>query len=255
MRQLFQSLIILSVFTILAGKCLAQNKDGKWKYTLQPYIMFPNLNGTVGLSDLPDADVKANPGDVFSHLKIGAMLYFEAYNDKWAFSSDVLYMNLKKNVEGNKLVNYGEATSKQLAWEVAGMRKVIPWLELGAGLRLNSLNAGLNINVNSGVGGQTTNKVYSGTKTWVDPILVTRIKIPSKGRLSAQLRTDIGGFGIGSKFCWQAQLDGNYRVSKLLDIGLGYRFIGVNYDKGSGTERFLYNVDTFGPAIKFRFNL
>jgi hypothetical protein len=35
----------------------------------------------------------------------------------------------------------------------------------------------------------------------------------------------------------------------------GYRIISIDYEKGANEDRFLYDVDTSGPVIKFGFNL
>jgi hypothetical protein len=53
----------------------------------QPYLMFANMNGQVGLGELPDADINPSASDIFSNLQFGAMLYFEANNNKWAITS------------------------------------------------------------------------------------------------------------------------------------------------------------------------
>ena len=257
MRRILYIINIAAIFSISVNKSVAQdsaNANNKWHYLLQPYVMFPNMNGPVGLAELPDTKVNSNPGDVFSHLQIGAMLYFEAHNAHWAVTSDVLYMDLKQDVKSDIIIKGGEVDAKQFAWELAGLRKVSSWFEVGAGARINSLTAGLNINIISGQQ-ETVNKAKSVTKTWVDPIIITRIKTPAKGKFSGQLRADIGGFGIGSKFSWQLQVDGTYHCSPLFDIGLGYRVINVNYEKGAGQDRFLYKMNTFGPVIRFGFNL
>lgn len=254
------SLIALLIFS--CGTTSAQDaataqtpaqQQKKWEVLVQPYAMFPNINGTVGLGELPEASVNANPGDIFSHLQMGAMLYLEAHKGDWAITSDVLYMNLKQDLKPGKVVKSGELTAKQFAWELAGLRKFSTWFEAGAGIRINSLNAGVDMEL-LGVG-ESTFRSASSTKTWVDPILIARIKTPTKGKFSGQLRTDIGGFGIGSKFAWQVQLDAVYKVSKLFDLGLGYRAISVNYEKGSGSDKFLYDTRTFGPVLRLGFNL
>ena len=56
------------------------------------------------------------------------------------------------------------------------------------------------------------------------------------------------------RFTWQAQVDASWRFSKLFQLGLSYRFIGIDYEKGTGNDRFKYDVDTYGPALKFGFN-
>ena len=59
----------------------------------------------------------------------------------------------------------------------------------------------------------------------------------------------------GSDFTWQVQADAAYRFSKLFQLGLGYRALGIDYESGSGQDRFLFDMDTFGPVLKFTFNL
>jgi hypothetical protein len=70
-----------------------------------------------------------------------------------------------------------------------------------------------------------------------------------------QLRADIGGFGIGSQFAWQLQPDIAFRASRLLQLGIGYRVISNNYNKGSGSNRFLFDMEEYGPQIRIGFNL
>lgn len=250
-------LLLLFTICLLFINGFAQDSTNvsgnKWHYLVQPYLMFPNMNGEVGLGELPNANVDASAGDIFNNLQIGAMLYLEAHNDLWAVSSDLLYMDLNQDVSERNLVKSGNADAKQFAWELAGLRKLLPWLEAGLGARLNSLTSGLQLNIET-PGGETSDKSKSLTKTWVDPIIISRIKIPAGNKFLFQVRGDIGGFGIGSQFAWQVQADAGYRFSRLFDMGLSYRIIGIDYETGSSDSRFLYNVNTFGPCIKFGFN-
>lgn len=248
--------ILLPLLCLMVSVTYAQDTTvtkSKWKFLAEPYLMFPNMNGTIGLSTLPDASLDLSPGDILNHLQMGAMVYLEAHNDKWAVSSDLLYMKLGEDLTPNKIVNKGDATMKETVWEAAGMYRVIPWLEVGAGLRLYSINTVLNINYKTGALFDTA-RTESLTKTWVDPVIITRITAPLKGKCLLQLRADVGGFGIGSKFAWQIQADAGYKFSKLFQATVGYRYIDVDYESGSGSDRFLYNIATFGPTVRFAFN-
>jgi len=69
-----------------------------------------------------------------------------------------------------------------------------------------------------------------------------------------EFRGEIGGFGIGSDFAWQIQAYAGYRFSKLFHITAGYRVISLDYKTGEGENRFLYDINTFGPVIRFGFN-
>lgn len=44
-----------------------------WNYLIEPYLLFPNMRGTVGLADLPEVSVDASTNAIFGHLKMGAM--------------------------------------------------------------------------------------------------------------------------------------------------------------------------------------
>jgi hypothetical protein len=246
----------LLLFIIISATGFAQEiaKEKKWKFLIEPYMMFPNMAGETGVRNLPSLDVDANVGDIFSRLQFGAMLYLEAKTDKWAITSDLLYMKLQQDATPNIIINSGTATAKQLAYELAGLYRVAPFLETGVGLRLNSIASDLEI-VRNTVGGGTQTLNPSLTRTWVDPIIVARFTEDIKNKWLFVVRGDLGGFGIGSSFTWQAQGYVGYRFSKLFQTSVGYRVIGVDYDKGVDAERFRYNMNTFGPNIRLGFNL
>ena len=69
-----------------------------------------------------------------------------------------------------------------------------------------------------------------------------------------QFRGDFGGFGIGSDFTWQLQAHAGYQFSKLFKLTACYRIIGVDYDKGSGQDRFVHDINTFGPVLRLGLN-
>ena len=105
--QLFSMLLCMNV-TFLQ----AQN-DRAWEFIIEPYLMLPSMNGTSGVGDLPDIEVDASVRDIFSNLKFGAMLYAEANNGKWVFSTDLLYMNIEQDAEVGPLIENASLQAKQ----------------------------------------------------------------------------------------------------------------------------------------------
>jgi hypothetical protein len=237
----------------LTGLHAQQTNAAKWQFYLEPYLMLPNLHGTAGLGNLPDIEIDEKPGDIFKKLHFGAMLYVEARKGPWAISSDFNYMKLVGDAEGMHGIVSGDLELKQTVWELAGLRKVNPWLDLGVGLQLNSIGADADLLVNTTGGQQSRSKDM--TETWVDPSIIARVKTQLNSRLSFQFRGNIGGFGIGSDLFWQLQTYFGYRFSKVFMLSAGYRFISVDYEKGSGSDRFLYDMDTFGLIVRFGFYL
>jgi hypothetical protein len=248
--------ILFSENVMSQDNTIATPTKSKWKFLVEPYLMFPNMSGNVGLGSgevVPDATVDASSNDILGHLKMGFMLYAEASTGKWTIGSDLLYMELGQGVKDRNLISSGEINVKQLGWEVSGLYGVTPWLELGIGGMLNSINSGVDLNVRA-IGGGTTAKSNSMTETWFDPMLITRIKSKSEDKFIYQFRGEIGGFGIGSDLAWQIQAYAGYRFSKLFQITGGYRIISLDYESGNGQNRFMYNVDTSGPVVRFGFN-
>lgn len=267
-NKTFTKLIYFSIMLLflLSGHLIAQESEtdepstNKWKFLAEPYIMFPNMNGTLGLGVLPNAEIDANSSDIFSNLKMGFMLNLEASNDKWAVGSDVLYMKLgtqkvrsRELINGSVITASGELEAKQTGWELMGLRRVTPWLEVGLGMLINSISADLELNLPA-VGGGTTTASKSLSETWVDPMIIARIKSNKVKQFNYLFRGEVGGFGIGSDFAWQIQAYAGYRFSDLFELTGGYRIIGLDYENGSGQDRFMYNVDTSGPVIRFGFN-
>ncbi|WP_336513873.1 hypothetical protein [Pollutibacter soli] len=252
MKHLFSLLIFFSIASVLSAQ-QKNSASNKWRVSVKPYLMFPKMKGTTGIGELPDADIDADAADIFHKLKMGAMLYFEVGNDKWAFGSDIIYMKLKQEVSSSRLVNSGNVTAKQFAWELTALRRITPWLEVGIGGLLNSLNMHVDLNTNN-VGGGVTNRSRAISKTWVDPMLIARVRNKNDVKFLYNIQGEIGGFGIGSEFAWQVQAYAGYRFSKLFQLTGGYRFIGINYDTGEGADRFKYDMDTFGPVLRLGFD-
>ena len=226
----------------------------EWNFLIEPYMLFPNMSGSVGLGDLYDVTLDANSNDILGQLKMGFMLNAEASTGKWTIGSDLLYMSLAQGVKPGVLIQNGELSVKQLGWEVSGLYAVKPWLDLGIGGMLNSIYSGGEIYLISVGGWSSATKKTSMTKTWFDPMLIARIHSKSGEKFIYQFRGEIGGFGIGSDFAWQMQAYAGYRFSKLFQITGGYRIISLDYETGSGQNRFMYNVDTSGPVVRFGFN-
>ncbi len=50
------------------------------------------------------------------------------------------------------------------------------------------------------------------SKTFYDPILLTRLTYSIEDKWLFQFRGDLGGFGIGSDFTWQLQAYAGYQI-------------------------------------------
>jgi hypothetical protein len=232
--------------TILSAQ---ETSTKNWHHLAEIYLMFPNMSGETAIGELPPVSVDADVSDIFGSLEMGAMFYLETTNDDWAIASDFIYMKLGQDLETQTFVTGGELEMRQYAWELAGLKRIMPWLDAGLALRYNQLNMDLDI--------KTTffTMEKSNSESWVDPVIIVRSNHAFNEHWFTQLRADAGGFGIGSDFSWQLQANVGYRFSDLIQTSLGYRYISIDYDQGDGEDRFLYDMDTFGFVARVGFNL
>lgn len=225
--------------------------DSGWNFIAAPYLLFPGMNGQVAMKGIP-VDVDLSTGDIFENLDFGMMLYFEANNDKWALTFDALYMNLGSDGETPLTGRAARVDMKQLAIDVKGMYRISHWLEAGVGFRVNVLDGSLNIAEGDVI--LPGNRI-SQNQTWFDPLLVARAGTDFSGsKWSLSFLGDIGGFGVGSDFTWQAKPYVGYRFSSLFEMTAAYRWIGIDYQTGSGNENFRYDMTISGPELGFLFH-
>jgi len=225
-----------------------KESEKKTHFLIEPYFLAPTMKGEIGIRNLPNITVDANPGDIFDQLKFAAMAYVEVdYDHKFAITTDFIFMRLESDVKPNTLVSSGTNTTKQLVFEIAGLIRLAPWFEVGAGSRVLDMKAELDLNTTNG------HREESSRKTWMNPILVVRSQGVIRDRWLLQFRGDIGGFGLGSDFAWQIQANAGYQFSKLFRATIGYRVLDEDYKKGDGEERFLYDIATSGPVLRIGF--
>jgi len=245
----------VAVFVLLVAFTPAHAQDdtaesNRWGFVIAPYLVAPHMNGQITVRDIP-VDVDIGPSEIFDNLDFAFMLYLEMANQDWAIGLDGLYMNLGAKGQTPVTARDAEVDMKQLGITASGMRRVATWAEVGLGLRLNSIQGGLKVAPGQVLPGQDV----SQTTTWLDPLFVARFIAPLASRWRLGLRGDLGGFGLGSDFTWQVFPFVGYRFSRLFELSVGYRALGIDYETGSGTELFRYDMVIFGPQIGFIFRI
>lgn len=93
----------------------------------------------------------------------------------------------------------------------------------------------------------------SGSVDWLDPVIGARMRYAVAPGHELFLRGDIGGFGAGSRFSWQAvggySFDfGTYQGITFSGM-LGYRALYVDYSHGEGRRRYEFDMLQHGPIL------
>jgi hypothetical protein len=93
----------------------------------------------------------------------------------------------------------------------------------------------------------------SGGIDWVDPFVGARVQHQLAVGQAIEIRGDVGGFGAGSQFSWQAIATYNRPLGMIhgipLDGYLGFRALSADFTQGSGQSRFEWDNVIYGPVI------
>lgn len=254
-----------------------------WTFSVTPYAWLPSINGTSTIKGR-SIDIDATFIDLL-HRKIpkelfGLMGAFEARKGPTSIWTDLVYMKVGASDSGARVrsvhPNVGgtlaAAASVQfemfiaeaaLAYEIFHWRGAAPGtqtsLDLYGGGRFwwqnaeasLALTAGLNIADLTLSGGRAV--AGSGDVTWFDPLVGLRLRHHFSPSTEFVLRGDVGGFGAGSEFSWQAMGLLNWDFARtqhaLWSAVLGYRALYVDFEKGSGNTLYEYDMLTHGPII------
>ena len=239
------NLAVWSCFIITPAS--AQENEGStdsWHFSVAPYILFPNLDGLITVRDFESA-LEADPGDIFQRLNLGTMVAMQVNNRKWAITLDGIWLDFGQT--GNSTTDEREIDTeiRHFTLILAGLKKVSSVLEVGLGFRMNSVKASLFAPEGLILPGVDE----SDRKTWVDPVLVGRLLVPTSSRWFCGIRGDVGGFG---RITWQVHPFGGYEISERIQLLMAYRWIGLRLDPDDNSDGFGYDISIFGPEVGFR---
>jgi len=153
----------------------------------------------------------------------------------------------------------GGSTYELARWDYAGASGAFTAIDAVAGVRYWNVGTDLSLDTvgaaNLGNLGYTQSGyraiARSGTMSWVDPIVGLRLRQQVDATNAFYVKGDVGGFGVGSKFSWQAAggytHDFQYAGLNWTSM-IGYRALYVDYSQGSGLRRSGLNAVIHGPV-------
>lgn len=256
--------------------------DG-WRFNASTYAWFTSVSGnTTARGQI--FDVNAGFFDIVSNSSSIAAFnaYFEANKGPVGFYADLVWSNLGFSKSAARYrnplagLNVNGVVNAQLNYtmtivEVGGIYEVSRWSHSPTsftaadalfGFRYwnNSVTASLDALMTAdlyNLGFERSRDIAvakSGNLEWVDPVIGFRVRHQFTPSQTAFLRGDVGGFGLGSQFSWQAvaayayawQFDG-YQLAATL----GYRALAASYTTGVGIDTRGIDLVLHGPLIGF----
>lgn len=231
-RSTVVCLIVLSLCSIAKAE---EESESGWKWRLTPlYLWVINLEGDTSIGPI-NAPINIKLGDVFSDVEGIFTANFEGvHNNRWGFLVDFTYLDISTNMPP------GTLDFRYIQGEVDGF------------YRFPLDDQSIDFLVGARVYSQDLKLVPTPvdvSETWADPIVGGRWITPLGETLSLLVRGDIGGFGVGSDLSWQALGLLDWQPWQHVSISAGIRALGVDYETGSGLDRFKYDVTTWGPLF------
>lgn len=258
-----------------------------WIFSAAPYGWVTLLNGSttvkgrtsavnVGYTEFWDlVKQSAIPRDLFEFAT-----YLEARNGRFSIFADIVY--LKVGLDASMTRSRGVDRLNTTVGASAGMRFEMAIVELAAAYEITNWGStgapgsGTAIDIYGGARGWwqkaaaslalsgtvnisdlTLNAdrtvTASGSVSWIDPLAGLRLRHQFAPGWNFVASGDVGGFGVGSKFSWQALATLNYDFYVRKDVTwsglIGYKALYVDYSRGSNLTLYEYDMTMHGPIF------
>lgn len=225
-----------------------------WKFSFYAYLWIPAQDGTMtvkGRETTSSTSVGDTLDTTLDNFKMGFSGHFEARRERLALFTDVMYIALENEELRHPDYGLGEIEFTEFIGEVGAAYAIIDKpvagdesrrfrLEPLAGVRMYYLDLELSFDLAGS---------FSGDQAWADVFGGLRASVDVAERVSLFGRFDLGAGG--SDFVWNAILGGEVRLGKHKHILLtgGYRWLDIDYEDGSGDDRFAFDMLLHGPFL------
>ena len=257
-----------------------------WTFRFTPYGWLTSLNGTQTVRGR-SVDVDASFIDIIDATLgsggtlIGLMADFEARNGPVSFLGDLVWTKIAVDRSGVRSRSLAPGIVGSLG-ATADLKIEMAILEAGAAYELarfgfagsdaNSVgldvlaggrfwyqkaDVSLDLAATLDVGdlelGRDRAFARSGSVDWADPFVGARVRYAVAPGHELFVRGDVGGFGVGSDFSWQA-IAGyawDFAVCNGVTFSgvLGYKALYVDYTQGEGRHRYEFDMLQHGPVL------
>ena len=251
-RMTIGLVLLFGPSTVMAGDAIG---DTEWTYAVAPYAWFVSLEGDVTVKGRK-SDVDMDFSDIWDEMNIGAMIVFEAGNDRWGILSNVIYANLGQDTTTNGIKI--EPSMDLFVMSLGGFYRFGTWAltdgpaQGGPAVRIDGTAGGRYTYLDLELDFKGFGKA-SGDQDWLDPVVGLRALFDLSERWTLSLDGSIGGFGVASDVTWHAGGLVGYRFDLFGEkdakfIG-GYRALSWDYEDGSGLNKFEWDVTLHGPIL------
>ena len=244
--------VLLGIFLVLGASAAfagETQKESNWDFNLAPlYVWAVDMEGDLGIgkANLP-ADVSFS--DLFDNLEAIFTIHFEGmHRSNWGFFLDYNYVDISASGTQGPLAITLDFTSTIV--EAGGIYRTENGphvFDMLGGLRYTKLEPDLTVTL------IPPGQKFSLTEDWFDPFIGVRYFYDFGNKWMLSARGDIGGFGMGCDFTWNVAALVHFQPWKNAGFIAGYRALDQDYESGSGSSRFAYDMRMAGPVLGLNF--
>ena len=216
--------------------------SSEWEFSVTPYFWAPALSGKVTHRRLPVINIDASFDDIFDNLDFAAMLIGDARKGRYSIFGDLIYAKLGNvgDTPRDIVSTSADVKSKSFAGFLGAGYSVLDAsehrLDVVAGLRVWSVDTDITLHR-----GEFSGRKRSDSATWVDALVGVR------GNYAFNPKVYLTGWGLigagGADADWDVGIGIGYNFSKSISATVGYRALGVDYDRNG----FKYDAVLQGP--------
>lgn len=236
-----------SATSLLPISPLLKNESGNsdaWRVSASPYIWASGIKGEVGQFGQQPTRLDSSFSDIFNDVDLAFMGAVEARYKRFSLLGDVLYGKLSTggNTQHGILSRSVDITSKSFSGFFGAGYSVLEndrgHLDVIGGGRLWYASTRIALK-----GGLIGGKSQTDSASWVDAVAGLR------GQYALSDHWYLTGWGVigagEAKLDWDATAALGYQFKSNLSAVLGYRALGVNFNRNG----FVYNVIQQGPMV------
>lgn len=240
--------VLCSISFLFVPALASADSSDSWQFHLAPYAWLAGQSGSVAtLPGLPPVDIDINfYDDVLGNINGALMLVGEARKGRLGVVVDTVYTDIQlDNATPGKF--FDTVSSRTTSWIVSGsgfyrlVEQAGSFIDGLVGLRYWSVDSELALS-----GGPAGYYDIDNRESWVDPIVgfkgLTRL---GESRFYVNGFALIGGFGVGSDFMWDVNVNLGYQWTESFSTLIGYRYLDVDYEE----DQFLYDVSQDGIIL------
>jgi opacity protein-like surface antigen len=251
--------VFLMLVTVMPASVAAEEtaqKDG-WQFGGNLYMCMPTIGGKTPSGD----KIEIEFNDILKNLEFTYMGGVEARNGRWHITTDVIYLKLKQENDGKVTAPVGpgevdlkvDATVKLQSWIVTpaigysfiDTEKVR--MEVLAGARYLWLKPELDLDITGPL--KPRNKKISDSGDVWDGIIGIRGNVNLDKNWYVPYYVDIGTGD--SNLTWQWMAGFGVKVSKVVDVVAGWRYLYWKFDENKVLDKLYINGPLVG--VKFQF--